>query len=164
MWTSAGGESLRSSCACWSECGSHLCIWRNLSTMFVQNHKHNKSCQLPCELAIDCIHLWGFLILELEAANINTAMMWSMPCPWRCSRPGWMRPWATWSSKWGSWWPCLAVGLEIHDPWGPFQPRPFCDSVRNNNIPHFSYSLWSHIRKLQVWISCHTLQLDLKVY
>jgi len=18
--------------------------------------------------------------------------------------------------------------LEIHDPWGPFQPRPFCDS------------------------------------
>jgi len=52
-----------------------------------------------------------------------------MPRPWRCSRPGWMRPWATWSSKWGGWWPCLAGGLEIHDPWGPFQPRPFCDSV-----------------------------------
>jgi len=25
------------------------------------------------------------------------------------------RPWATWSSKWGGWWPCLAGGLEIHD-------------------------------------------------
>ena len=45
-----------------------------------------------------------------------------MPCPWRCSRPSWMGPWATWSSKWASWWPCLAGGLEIHDPWGPFQP------------------------------------------
>ena len=50
-----------------------------------------------------------------------------MPRPWRCSRPDWMGPWATWSSKWGGWWPCLAGGLEIHDPWGPFQPRPFCD-------------------------------------
>jgi len=25
-------------------------------------------------------------------------------------------PWATWSSKWGGWWPCPAGGLEIHDP------------------------------------------------
>ena len=25
-------------------------------------------------------------------------------------------PWATWSSKWGGWWPCLAGRLEIHDP------------------------------------------------
>ena len=49
--------------------------------------------------------------------------------PWRCSRPGWMRPWTTWSSKWGGWWPCPAGGSEIHDPWDPFQPRPFCDSV-----------------------------------
>ena len=49
--------------------------------------------------------------------------------PWRCSRPGWMGPWATWSSKWGCWWPCPAGGLEIRDPRGPFQPRPFCDSV-----------------------------------
>ena len=23
-----------------------------------------------------------------------------------------MGPWATWSSKWGGWWPCLAGGLE----------------------------------------------------
>ena len=39
-----------------------------------------------------------------------------MPHAWRCSRPDWMRPWATWSSKWGGWWPCLAGGLELHDP------------------------------------------------
>ena len=31
-----------------------------------------------------------------------------MPCPWRCSRPGWMGPWAAWSTiKCGGWWPCL---------------------------------------------------------
>ena len=23
-----------------------------------------------------------------------------------------------------------AWGLDLHDAWGPFQPRPFCDSVR----------------------------------
>ncbi len=38
-----------------------------------------------------------------------------MPRPWTCSRPGWMEPWATWSGKWGGWWPCPAGGLEIHD-------------------------------------------------
>ena len=44
------------------------------------------------------------------------------------------RTWLHWQylgqgNKQNSWWPCLAGGLEIHDPWGPFQPRPFCDSV-----------------------------------
>ena len=25
--------------------------------------------------------------------------------PWRCSRPGWMGPWAAWAGiKWGGWW------------------------------------------------------------
>ena len=24
--------------------------------------------------------------------------------------------WATWSSKWAGWWPCLAGGLKTHDP------------------------------------------------
>jgi len=27
----------------------------------------------------------------------------------------------------------VAGGLEIHDPSGPFQPGPFCDSVTNAN-------------------------------
>jgi len=27
-----------------------------------------------------------------------------MPHPWRCSRPGWMRPWAAWFSAWSSSW------------------------------------------------------------
>jgi len=65
-----------------------------------------------------------------------------MPRPWRCSRPGWMGPWATWSSKWGGWWPCLAGGLEIHDPSGPFQPRPFCDSVKTLHKLCFSAAVF----------------------
>jgi len=35
-------------------------------------------------------------------------------CPvhlWRCSRPGWMGPWAAWPRiKCGGWWPCLWQG------------------------------------------------------
>jgi len=28
--------------------------------------------------------------------------------PWRCSRPGWMGPWAGWSNiRYGGWWPCM---------------------------------------------------------
>ena len=51
--------------------------------------------------------------------------------PWRGSGPGWMGTWAAWAAmKRGCWWLCLQwEGLELHDPWGPFQPRPFCDSV-----------------------------------
>jgi len=53
-----------------------------------------------------------------------------MPHPWRCSRPGWIWPWAAWSSiRYGGWQPALAAGLEIHDPWGPFQPKPFYGSM-----------------------------------
>ena len=34
-----------------------------------------------------------------------------MPHPWRCSRPGWMGPWAAWAGmKCGGWWPCLWQG------------------------------------------------------
>lgn len=30
----------------------------------------------------------------------------------RCSRPAWMRPWATWSGVWfGGWQPCLWLGI-----------------------------------------------------
>jgi len=54
-----------------------------------------------------------------------------MPHPGRCSRPGWMGPWAAWSSiRYGGWWPCLQQeGLELDDPWHPFQPKPFYDSM-----------------------------------
>ena len=34
-----------------------------------------------------------------------------MPRTWRCSRPGWMGPWAAWSSiKCRRWWPCVWEG------------------------------------------------------
>ena len=40
-------------------------------------------------------------------------------------------PWAAWAGiTCGGWCSCLwEGGLELHDPWGPFQPRPFCDSM-----------------------------------
>ena len=35
-----------------------------------------------------------------------------VPRPWRCSRPGWMGPWAAWAGiKCGGWWPCLWWGV-----------------------------------------------------
>ena len=41
--------------------------------------------------------------------------------------------WALGSLGWYEMWRLVALpvvgGLELHDPWGPFQPRPFCDSV-----------------------------------
>ena len=54
-----------------------------------------------------------------------------MPHPWRHSRPGWMWLWAAWS---GGWRPCSVErveggGLKPDDHGGPFQPRPFYDSV-----------------------------------
>ena len=49
-----------------------------------------------------------------------------MPHAWRCSWPGWMGSWAAWS---GDWEPVYGKGLELNDLWGPFQSKPFCDSV-----------------------------------
>jgi len=81
-----------------------------------------------------------------ECWNSCPERLW-MPLPLRCSRPGWMGPWATWSRKWGGWWPCPEGGLEIHDSWGPFQPRPFCDSVKaTSNTLNFR-NIFSCIRK-----------------
>ena len=49
-------------------------------------------------------------------------------CPWRCSGPGWMGPWAASSSiRYGGWQPCLWQGVGAFDD--PFQPKPFYDSV-----------------------------------
>jgi len=69
-----------------------------------------------------------------EVLNRLPERLW-MPHPWRCSRPGWMGPWAAWAGmKWGGWWPCLQqrgwsfVILEV-----PSNPSHsvVCDSVRN---------------------------------
>ena len=34
----------------------------------------------------------------------------------------------------GGWWPCASGGLELGGPWGPFQPKPFYDSVIHGSI------------------------------
>jgi len=64
-----------------------------------------------------------------------------MSRPWRCSRPGWMGPWAAWSGiRYGGWRLCLQRGvLELDDHWGPFQPKLFYGfMIRKNSLigPH----------------------------
>ena len=49
-----------------------------------------------------------------------------MPHPCRHSRPGWMWLWAAWAAGWR---PAHSRGLELDEHCGPFQPRPFYDSV-----------------------------------
>jgi len=51
-----------------------------------------------------------------------------MPHPWRCSRPGWMGPWAAWS---GEMYFC-AHGCEL----APFQPKLVCDSLIHSDLGH----------------------------
>jgi len=63
--------------------------------------------------------------------------------PWRCSRPGWMRPWATWSStRSGGWWPCLWQGdwnlLILGDPSNQSHSMilwygPLCDTRKSKS-------------------------------
>ena len=50
--------------------------------------------------------------------------------PWRCSRPAWMGPWAAWAGinvEVGG--PVCGGGLALHDPWGPFHPKPSYGSL-----------------------------------
>jgi len=109
---------------------------------------------------------------EWWGAGTGCPERWWMPHPGRCSRPGWMGPWATWSSKWGGWWPCPAGGLELCDPWGPFQPRPFCDpSLQTNKQKNPALStaykkwekLWGKVRKKLIFtvLARRSLRLQL---
>jgi len=41
-----------------------------------------------------------FSLREWWGAGTGCSEKLWMPHPWRCSRPGWMGPWATWSSSW----------------------------------------------------------------
>lgn len=53
-----------------------------------------------------------------------------MPQPWNCSRPGWIRLWATWSSER---YPCSwQGGLELDDLWSLLQLKSFCDSLTHS--------------------------------
>ena len=48
---------------------------------------------------------------EWQGAGTGCPERLWMPHPWRCSRPGWMGPWAAWSSiRYEGWWPCLWQG------------------------------------------------------
>jgi len=111
----------------------------------------NKDVYLCCPSVMSSYHLkllWNFIFTwkwkreDLGWISGGSSLLWEwwgagtgcpeklwMPRPWRCSRAGWMGPWVA----------CLALnvrcvalpvagGLELDDPWGPFQPRPFYDS------------------------------------
>ena len=52
--------------------------------------------------------------------------MWLIPHPWRLSRQGWIRPWASWYSC-GVPVHCRGVGLNGYK--GPFQLQGFYDSI-----------------------------------
>jgi len=61
---------------------------------------------------------WGWmsggssLLWEWWGAGTGWPERLWMNHPWRCSRPGWKRPCAAWSSiKCGGWWPCLWRGV-----------------------------------------------------
>jgi len=64
------------------------------------------------------------------------------PHPWRHSRQGWMWLWAAWS---GGWQLPMAEGLKLDDLWGPFQPRPFYDSMA-----------WHRCEDVCIWLACVT--------
>ena len=51
------------------------------------------------------------LLWEWQGAGTGCPERLWMPHLWRCSKPGWMGPWAAWSSiTCGGWWPCLWQG------------------------------------------------------
>ena len=80
-------------------------------------------------------------------------MLW-LPHIWRCSRPGWMgpgHPGLVPDLEVGG--PPVAGGVEL-DPWGPFQPKPFYNSVTEMGSAHSPEpELWSH-RRLRMNTGC----------
>ena len=78
-----------------------------------------------------------------------------MPRPWRCSRPGWMGPWAAWfSTECGGWWPCLWQGgwsfmiLEVPSNTGHSEIL-WCYEIP----PNTKKSVWNK-QPCRVWQSC----------
>ena len=71
------------------------------------------------------LYIWGnfFTMIVVRCWHRLPERLW-MPHPWRCSRPGWMGPWAVWSSiKCGGWWPCLwHKGQNLMILWVPSNP------------------------------------------
>ena len=53
-----------------------------------------------------------FSMRVVRCWNSCPQRLWIPVHPWRCSRPGWMGPWAAWAGiKCGGWWPCMWEGV-----------------------------------------------------
>ena len=67
---------------------------------------------------------------------------------------------ATWSSKWGGWWPCPVGGWRFMILEVPSNPGwPFCDSVtmEKNN----SHSSLLFLKLLPLWMMSHHISISL---
>ena len=105
-----------------SSAGKYLRLTGNTPPITVQSVITGSSCCLTI------MHLFSYVLLEPKnlslLAKIRTSggnsLQRAVRCwhscperlwmfhPWWCSRPGWMGPWAVWSTdRSGGWWPCL---------------------------------------------------------
>jgi len=96
---------------------SFLSFWIVLIFKFLAKfHLLVKLCiPVLCSWILHCSFFWmsggSPLLWEWWGAGTGCSEKLWMSCPWRCSRPGWMGPWAAWSSiRCGSWWPWLWWG------------------------------------------------------
>ena len=121
-------------------CDLFVRFLRKVESISLKNSVEKKSLNWGRE-DLGWISGWMSFLWEWWGAGTGCPEWLWMHCTWRCSRTGWMGPWTSWSSiKCGGWWPYLwwrwGRGVEIHDPWGLFQPRPFCDSVKYEFSPN----------------------------
>ena len=89
---------------------------------------YQQHCWEICSVAT--VYLWGatsdVLGTQEHLEHHNVGLMGEQPNSWRPAGVFKVKQMSRCSE---GWWPCLWQGLEIGDPWGPFQPKPFCDSM-----------------------------------
>ena len=85
-------------------------------------------------------------------------LLYPLSRPRRCSRPGWMGPWAAWSSiRYGGWWPSLQQGgwsfMILGVPSNPSHSM-ICSAPAQGNPPSLRQSakgLTSHLLSIYVY-------------
>jgi len=101
-------------------CCSQLLVRHRLSSMsrgnglivmLIQVWEWN-ACGLPKAELRFSLSIRGKLPREWWGAGTGCPERFWMLHSWRCSMPGWMGPWAAWSSiRFRCWWPCMLQGV-----------------------------------------------------
>ena len=65
-------------------------VYDRKADTYIYYSRKNRKC-IQCLMYFSSYH-WYII------RNCNNRFRW-MPCPWKCSRPGWTGLWATWSSE-----------------------------------------------------------------